>query len=170
MEWKTHISLGVLFGLVTYVVLHKKIPAEVNFIDFLVWTAFFSIAPDFDVIIGHRSEYTHSLLGVLVGFIIGLILKRELLWALIAAAAVFSHIFGDSLTREGIPFFYPFSQRKHAHFPYLGARLRYDNKYANKTIQIVGVVLIVGIFLWGVYEGNLESAIVKRAIEYLISS
>jgi len=68
MEWKTHISLGILFGLIAYILLSRKFFAEINLIDFLIWTSFFSIAPDFDIIFKHRSEYTHSLLGFLSVF------------------------------------------------------------------------------------------------------
>ncbi len=167
MEWKTHISLGILFGLIAYIVLSRKFFAEINLIDFLIWTSFFSIAPDFDIIFKHRSEYTHSLLGVFFGFIIGFILKRNLLWAFIAASSVLSHVLADSLTSSGVPLFYPFSKKEHVHFPYIGGRTRYDNKYANKAIQILGLFLIVAILLYGIYRGDLESNSVTRLIEYL---
>jgi len=167
MEWKTHISLGILFGLIAYMVLSKRFFAEINLIDFLIWASFFSIALDFDVIFNHRSEYTHSLLGVAAGFIIGLALKRNVLWACIAASAVFSHIIADSLTSSGVPLFYPFSKRKHVHFPYIGGRTRYDNKYANRTIQIVGLFLIATLLCYGVYRGDMESTFIKRLIDYL---
>jgi membrane-bound metal-dependent hydrolase YbcI (DUF457 family) len=167
MEWKTHISLGILFGVITYVLLHRSIPAEINAIDFLVWTTFFSIASDFDVIFHHRSAYTHSLIAVVGAFAIGFILKQNLLWTFIAAAAVFSHLVGDSLTRSGVPLFYPFSNKRHVHFPYIGPRLRYDNRYANRTIQLVGAVLIVLVLVYGVYRGDLEESIIERVREYL---
>jgi len=167
MEWKTHISLGILFGLIAYILLSRTFFAEINLIDFLIWTSFFSIAPDFDIVFNHRSEYTHSLLGVVVGFIIGFALKRNVLWACIAASAVFSHVIADSLTSNGVPLFYPFSKRKHVHFPYIGGRTRYDNKYANRTIQIVGVFLIVVILGYGIYRGDIENTFIKRLIDYL---
>jgi len=167
MEWKTHISLGILFGLIAYILLSRKFFAEINLIDFLIWTSFFSIAPDFDIIFKHRSEYTHSLLGVFLGFIIGFILKRNLLWAFIAASSLLSHVFADSLTSSGVPLFYPFSKRKHVHFPYIGGRTRYDNKYANRTIQMVGLFLILAILAYGVYRGDVESTFIKRLIDYL---
>lgn len=167
MEWKTHISLGILFGLIAYILLSRKFFAEINLIDFLVWTSFFSIAPDFDVIFNHRSEYTHSLLGVFLGFIIGFILKRNLLWAFIAASSLLSHVLADSLTSSGVPLFYPFSKKEHVHFPYIGGRTRYDNKYANRTIQIVGIFLIATLLCYGVYRGDMESTFIKRLIDYL---
>ncbi|MEA1994299.1 MAG: metal-dependent hydrolase [Euryarchaeota archaeon] len=166
MEWKTHISLGILFGLVAYIALYKKFPAEVNFLEFLIWTIFFSIAPDFDMILNHRSQYTHSLLSSLFGFFIGFVLKRNLLWGSIAAAAVLSHVVGDSLTRSGVPLFYPLSQRKHVHFPYIGPRLRYDNKYANRGIQIAGAVCIVFLLLEQ-YGPQLGDTVVRKVEEYL---
>jgi len=167
MEWKTHISLGILFGLIAYILLSRTFFAEINLIDFLIWTSFFSIAPDFDVIFNHRSECTHSLLGIFLGFIIGFILKRNLLWAFIAASSVLSHVFGDSLTSSGVPLFYPFSKRKHVHFPYIGGRTRYDNKYANRAIQILGLFLIATLLCYGVYRGDMESTFIKRLIDYL---
>ena len=168
MEWKTHVSLGILFGVIAYIIFSKKFYADINLIDFIVWTVFFSVASDFDVILEHRSEYTHSLLSVLFGFIIGFLLKRNLLWAFIAAASVLSHVFADSLTSSGVPLFYPFSKKKHMHFPYIGGRMRYDNKHANKMIQMTGLFLILIIFSYGVYRGDLESAWAKRIFEYII--
>lgn len=166
MEWKTHISLGILFGLIAYLVLQTTFPAEVNALNFLLWAVFFSIAPDFDVIFHHRSAYTHSFVGVLGAFAIGFVLKQEPLWAFIAAAVVLSHVIGDSLTRSGVPLFYPLSKRKHVHFPYLGARLRYDNKYANRSIQLVGAACIVFLLLKQ-YGPQLGETLIRKMEEYL---
>lgn len=70
---------------------------------------------------------------------------------------IFSHTFADSLTTWGVHLYYPFSKRKHFHFPLIGGRLRYDNSFANKAIEISSISLLVIVVASGVFM-ELESA------------
>lgn len=71
--------------------------------------------------------------------------------ALVASLAVFSHTLADSLTAWGVPLYYPFSKRKHVHFPLIGGRLRYDNAFANKAIEISAISLLIIVVSSGLF-------------------
>ncbi|MEN6379747.1 MAG: metal-dependent hydrolase [Methanofastidiosum sp.] len=75
----------------------------------------------------------------------------------VASFAVFSHTLADSIIAWGAPLYYPFSKRKHVHFPLIGGRLRYDNAFANKAIEISAIFLLIIVMASGVFA-ELDSA------------
>jgi hypothetical protein len=52
-----------------------------------------------------------------------------------------------------VPLYYPFSRRKHVHFPFIGGRLRYDNSFANIAIEISSIFLLIVIVASGIFTG-----------------
>ncbi|MFQ6089734.1 MAG: metal-dependent hydrolase, partial [Candidatus Methanofastidiosia archaeon] len=54
-------------------------------------------------------------------------LKFSYLLFTLAWISSLNHVLLDSLTRGGVPLFYPLSKRKHSHFPLIGGRLRLPN-------------------------------------------
>ncbi len=111
--------------------------------DLLWWTAFFGIFPDVDILLSrwtpikHRGLTTHSLysvLGVTAAVIAGWVLVGERvilfspLTALLALLAVGCHLFGDSLTKTGIPLVKP---NQHWVFPGIGGHAAFDSYWLN---------------------------------------
>ncbi|MHC1604603.1 MAG: metal-dependent hydrolase [Candidatus Methanofastidiosia archaeon] len=166
MEWKTHTSLGILFAAVGIVVFRGRL--AFTFFEAALWTSFFAIAPDFDIVIPgkHRNSFTHSIFTVIFVFLLIIVLSHmksvfdfgylkyflNMEGAFFAASGVFSHVVADSLTASGVPFFFPFSKKKHSHFPLIGGRLRYSNKYANSAIQIASIIVVILLLVFDVLK------------------
>lgn len=164
MKRRTHIALGMLsVGIVIIFLIGIGVRTELPIGDLMLVGGIFGILPDIDVFIKkHRNGFTHSLFSSILVFLLILflsILKLEgifsnfFTWdcALVASLAVFSHTLADSLTTWGVPLYYPFSKRKHVHFPLIGGRLRYDNAFANKAIEISSISLLVIVVASGIF-------------------
>ena len=131
--------------------------------DLMLAGGIFGILPDMDIFIRkHRNGFTHSLFTSILVFLAIIFLsifKYEgifsnfFTWdcALVASLAVLSHTLADSLTAWGVPLYYPFSKRKHVHFPLIGGRLRYDNAFANKAIEVSAISLLVIVVASGLF-------------------
>ena len=119
MMFRTHLAFAFLIGLIFL----NFFSFEFNKYLFLSIILVSSIIPDVDLsgskigrrikplsnifnfLFGHRG-FLHSLLFVLILFLIFIFVKKEIL-GLALFLGFFSHLFLDSLTKEGIRFFYP---------------------------------------------------------------
>jgi membrane-bound metal-dependent hydrolase YbcI (DUF457 family) len=166
MKRRTHIALGMLSAGVTILILIAiGMETELPLGDLMLIGGIFGILPDIDIFIKkHRNGFTHSIFTSILVFFIILILSiieyegifsSFFSWdsALIASIAIFSHTIADSLTSWGVPLYYPFSRRKHVHFPFIGGRLRYDNSFANIAIEISSIFLLIVIVASGIFTG-----------------
>jgi len=122
--------------------------------DLLWWTAFWGIAPDIDILLSrftpikHRGMTTHSLYTALVatGALVAgwLLLGEKLIFlnaltASLAGLALGCHLFGDSLTKTGIPLVKP---NQHWTFPVIGGHVAFDAYWLNALpLLIAGYIL-----------------------------
>lgn len=170
MKKRTHIALGMLsVGLIILILIVIGIKPELPLGDLMIVGGIFGILPDIDIFIKkHRNGFTHSFFTSFLVFILILslsIFKLEglfsnfLTWdcALVASVAVFSHTLADSLTAWGVPLYFPFDKRNHVHFPLIGGRLRYDNSFANKAIEISSISVLIIVMASGLFV-ELDSA------------
>jgi len=156
MEFRTHISFGVFFALLGYLILGPN--EHVEAFDLALLTCFFSLLPNIDWYIFKmkRTWATHSLffpaaiflLMSLPTFIYGestgyLHVIMGYHGATFAALGVLSHIFADSFTTTGVPLLYPIIGRRHVLFPYLGPRLRFPDDYKGNYVQISSIVALI---------------------------
>lgn len=163
MKRRTHLALGMLSSAIFIIFsIAMDLKPELPFGDLIIIGGFFGILPDVDVFIRkHRGPLTHSLMTSIVVFLIIIILStiksdhiisNFLTWdcGAVASIAVFSHTIADSLTPLGVPLYYPLSKRKNFHFPVIGGRLKYDNSFANKFIEISSISILIIVLVSGV--------------------
>jgi inner membrane protein len=118
--------------------------------EFIIFSAFFTLAPDIDIVlrVKHR-EYTHNLtFGVFLTALVSFILHESgFSWwiGFSAFTGVLMHILADLLTVQRFPPFFPFSRRKYA----LGL-FKSDNAVVNASIFVLGVFS----FIYFVFGGE----------------
>ncbi|MCC7573723.1 MAG: metal-dependent hydrolase [Candidatus Methanofastidiosum sp.] len=170
MKKRTHITLGILSAVIIIILLISiGIKPELPLGDIMIIGGIFGVMSDIDIFIRkHRSGLTHSVFTSVIVFLVisslsiikfGGILSNFITWdsAIVASSAVFSHTLADSLTFMGVPLYYPFSKRKHVHFPLIGGRVRYDDSFANTLIEISAISILAIIVISGFFFG-LDSA------------
>ncbi len=162
MKRRTHLALGMLSSVIVFLFsISMNLKTELPFGDLILIGAFFGILPDIDIFIRkHRGPLTHSLMTSIVVFLSIIILSiinfdnifsNLLTWdcAAVASIAIFSHTIADSLTPLGVPLYYPLNKRKNFHFPLIGGRLKYDNSFANKIIEISSISILIIVLISG---------------------
>lgn len=157
MLFVTHIFLGVLL----YLLVALTLPINSNWLGFFAYLLGIT-APDLDhknskagrslkpvswllnSVFGHRG-LVHSILGaLLISFLFGLIIQfiglasNVTIWFFFGFLA---HLVGDSLTPNGIAWFYPFSKKKFRSFIRTGSMLE---------------VLFLAIILVGIWKFGLK--------------
>jgi inner membrane protein len=102
------------------------------------------------IIFGHR-KFFHSLLFVVLIYLVGLIMFGNMKWNLYYLngfiVGVISHLLADYLTKRGIPIFYPFSKK---YFRFLvtfrtGSTIEYS---------LTGLLIIINVILLIVFVRN----------------
>ncbi len=119
--------------------------------EYIVMTGIFAVLSDLDTVIGLRHRgFTHSLS---FAFAVSLMLYvaspegYELAW-ISAAIGILSHLFLDSLTRGGVPLYYPLSKKRYS-LPLVAKHIRYDSLPANLFFIFISVFLIAkGVLVW----------------------
>ncbi|RZN50487.1 metal-dependent hydrolase [archaeon] len=151
MEWKSHLAGGLIAAAIGMAVIGGTGPLEM--VDAFVLTSFFAVVPCVpDIFSKHfRTPLTHSLFVPLAAFLfisVLAILPTPNLYGLISLEGAFfvalglaSHALLDSFTSAGAPLLYPLVGRRHLHFPWFGARMRYEDGTSHNTLQAVGVIV-----------------------------
>jgi membrane-bound metal-dependent hydrolase YbcI (DUF457 family) len=157
MDWKTHLAGGIIAAAIGMVAIGGT--GRLQMLDIFVWTALFALVPCVPGFLGHRGRtpLTHSLFAPLVLFaclallsflplpsLYGLISPTG---ALFASLGLASHALLDSFTSNGAPLLYPLVGRRHLHFPWFGARLRYDDDISHNALQVVAVLVCAAALL-----------------------
>lgn len=133
-------------------------PIPIGHYDLLMWTGFWGVIPDIDIIlqrflpVKHRGMLTHSLWSCLLFpglLLIYYILSRHHLVTplqcltpftiMLAFFGFFMHILGDSLTKSGVPLLHA---NQKWHFPGIGGYATFDNPILN-LIPLLGAGYLV---------------------------
>jgi len=125
VTWKTHLTIGTLVSL--------PIIASTGMIG--IFGILGSIAPDLDIILGkqfHRT-FTHGLFFLMFSSLGISVINKNI--ALIWFISYASHLFLDSLTKSGVPLFYPLRGK-------YGLRLFTTGFLFDKLIGICGIGMI----------------------------
>lgn len=166
MKFTGHVSCAVIAATpIIYYQSHLPIsinPIQIDNYDLLMWTGFWGVIPDIDIIlqrflpIKHRGVLTHSLWSCLVfpGLLLAyyvlsqhnLVTPLQYLTPLTIILAFFGflmHILGDSLTKSGVPLLY---SKQKWHFPGIGGYATFDNPILNLIPLICAGYLIYALF------------------------
>lgn len=126
----------------------------------LLWLCgVFAIFPDLDIIlqkylpVKHRGYFSHSIWSALTPGVLICVLwyfsgKGDIpkfkyftpYAGMLASCSIFFHLIGDSITKTGVPLFFP---KKPWHFPFIGGYAAFDNYFLN-LIPMVTATWIVG--------------------------
>lgn len=157
MEWKSHLAGGLIAAAIGMAVIRGTGPLEM--VDAFIWTSLFAVMPCVPDIFSRyfRTPLTHSLfmpLAVFLFIALLAILQAPDLYGLIsfegaffAALGLASHALLDSFTSAGAPLLYPLVGRRHLHFPWFGARMRYENGISHNTLQAGAVIVCAAALL-----------------------
>src|SRR3989344_4956792 len=119
MMFRTHLAFAFLIGLIflnffsfefdkylfLFIVLVSSIIPDIDLSGSKIGRRIKPLSNIFNFLFGHRG-FLHSLLFILILFLIFVFIKNEIL-GLALFLGFFSHLALDSLSKEGIRFFYP---------------------------------------------------------------
>lgn len=133
-----------------------------NVYELLWWTGLFAVLPDTDIIlqkflpVKHRGYFSHSIFTILLAgaiVVAGVVLAHQEVIpqlkyctpfsAILASFSVFMHLVGDSITKTGVPFFWP---NKACHFPFIGGYAAFDNIFLNAIPVALAAFIVSSVF------------------------
>lgn len=136
MTKKTHLVIGTLTSL----------PIVINSLGvFSLLGILGSIAPDLDIKLGKRFHrtFTHTLFFLIFTSFGLAVISKEI--AIIWFVSYASHLFLDSLTKGGVPLFYPIGSK-------YGLRLFTTGLIFDKLIGLFGL-LMLGVYICSLFIG-----------------